>query len=298
MVGETIDRTVAFFEGRNWDYELIVVNDGSLDQSWDILRAKALQNSHVIAINLLRNYGQPNATFCGLEKSTGDFVVTLDDDLQNPPEEILHLIQKAHNGFDVVFGRFHKKRHSLYRRLGSKFMGFITAKIFPKPKDLVISNFRIIRRDVVDKICSFRTNYPYTSGLILMFSSNPVNVWVEHQPRKEGRSQYGFFKIAEIVMRLLFNYSTYPLRWISVVGLVISSFSFLLGLFYILKAFFFRGQPPPGWTTVVVLLSFFNGMTILTLSMLGEYMLRLLNQTSNVKTYYVKEIVKSENSYV
>ena len=290
IVGETIDRTVAVFEGHGWDYELILVNDGSRDQSWDLLREKALANPHITAINLLRNYGQHTALFCGFRESTGDYVITVDDDLQNPPEEIIHLVNKAGEGHDVVFGRFREKKHDWYRRLGSLLIRAINRRIFHQSKDLVLTNFRIIRRDVVDRICSYHTSYPYITGLALMFSVNPTNVWVEHQGRPVGKGNYNLFKIIELVMRILFNYSSFPLRLVSMVGAMISALSLLLGLYYLGKAIF-KGITVPGWTTVVVLLSFFNGIIILILSMLGEYTVRLLNQTSSTEDYHVKEII-------
>jgi len=290
MVGETIDRTVAFFEQHSWDYELILVNDHSRDRSWEILRQRALTNRRLVAINLLHNYGQHTAILCGFRKSSGDYVITLDDDLQNPPEEMIHLITKITEGYDLVFGRFREKKHSLYRRVGSLLINMINERIFHKPDNLVCTNFRIIRRDVIDRICSYRTGYPFVTGLALMFSDNPTNVWVEHQERSVGTSNYNLFKILELVMRILFNYSTFPLRLVSAIGLTISCLSFLLGLYYLARAVFV-GTSVPGWATTVVLLSFFNGMTLLILSMLGEYTMRLLNQVSYVEYYEIKEII-------
>ncbi|MFC1698981.1 glycosyltransferase family 2 protein [Candidatus Omnitrophota bacterium] len=291
IVAETIDRTVAFFEKQAWDYELILVNDASSDGSWQVLRNKALANPQIIAINLLRNYGQHIAVFCGFQKSTGDYVITLDDDLQNPPEEIIHLIEKAKQGHDAVFGRFHTKRHTGYRRLGSILIGAVNKRIFYKPKNLVLTNFRIIRRDVVNRICSYRTNYPYITGLTLIFSSNRANVWVEHKKRPKGRSNYTFFTIAKLVMLILFNYSAYPLHLVSMGGLVITAISLILGLAYLSRALFF-GTTVPGWATVVVLLSFFNGVIIFILSMLGEYTARLLKQVSSTDTYHINEVIQ------
>ncbi len=290
VVGETIDRTVAFFEKRGWDYELILVNDRSRDQSWNVLQEKALTNVHIMAINMLQNYGQHTAVLCGFQRSTGDYVITLDDDLQNPPEEIIHLVEKAREGYDLVFGRFREKKHASYRRFGSILIRTINQRIFHAPPDLVLTNFRIVRRDVVDRICSYRTSYPYITGLSLMFCANPANVWVEHQARPVGKSNYSLFKIIELVMRILFNYSTYPLRLVSVAGLIISGLSFLLGLYFLGKAIFI-GTNVPGWATTVVLISFFNGITLLIVSMLGEYIMRLLNQVSYTDYYEIKEIV-------
>ena len=293
IVGETIDRTVALFEERGWTYELLLVNDGSSDGSWDLLREKALRNPHILAINLLRNYGQHTATFCGLQKSTGEYVITMDDDLQNPPEEIVHLIEKAHENHDVVFGRYRRKQHAKYRRMGSYVIGMINRRVFHQPKGMVVSTFRIIRRDVVDRICSYNTAYPYISGLALVFSVSPENVWVEHRPRTVGKGQYNFAKLAELSRRILFNYSAFPLHLVSMLGMIVSGLSFLLGSYYLARALFV-GFSVLGWATVVVLLSFFNGILILIVSMLGEYNIRLLQQINSPSSYHVKEVVRSQ----
>jgi hypothetical protein len=163
-------------------------------------------------------------------------------------------------------------------------------KIFAKPKDLVLSNFRIIRRDVVERICSYQTGYPYIPGLVLMFCSKPGNVMVEHHQRKIGKSGYNWIKIVQLVMRILFNYSSFPLRLVTGAGFVLSLLCFALALFYLLRTII-TGTSVPGWATVVVLLSFFNGMSLFVLGMLGEYLVRLINQTSRGAIYYVKEAV-------
>jgi polyisoprenyl-phosphate glycosyltransferase len=288
IIGQTVARTAAFFEAQGWAYEIILVNDGSPDNSWAIMRQIALENPNVLSINLLRNYGQHTALYCGLQHSRGDFVITLDDDLQNPPEEIVNLVKKIQEGYDLVFGRFRQKEHESYRRLGSRLIGYINEKIFDKPDDLILTNFRIIRRDVVERICAYQTNAPYIPGLALMFATNPGNVWVEHQKRPVGRSNYSFLKILELVMRILFNYSAYPLRIVSTAGIIVAALSFVLGIYYLIRAIFI-GIAVPGWATLVVLVAFFNGLSLLILAMLGEYLIRLLNQVTSSKSYYVKE---------
>jgi glycosyltransferase involved in cell wall biosynthesis len=290
IVGETVDRTVAFFEKQGWSYELILVNDGSRDRSWDVLREKAQGNSRIVAVNLLHNYGQHTAVYCGLEISRGDYVITLDDDLQNPPEEIVHLVEKANEGHDVVYGRYQQKKHTLYRRLGSKLIGAVNRRIFGRPAELVLTNFRLVRRDVVERVCAYRTVYPYITGLTIMFAANPANVWVEHHERGAGESQYSLLTILKLVMRILFNYSAWPLRVVSTSGMIVAGLSFALGLYYLGKRLF-GDVSVPGWTTVVVLLSFFNGISLLVLGMLGEYVVRLLNEVNAGKSYHIREII-------
>jgi polyisoprenyl-phosphate glycosyltransferase len=288
IIAQTVKRTAAFFEAQGWSYEIILVNDGSPDNSWTIVRQIALENPHVLGLNLLRNYGQHTALYCGLQHSQGDYAITLDDDLQNPPEEIVHLAAKAAEGHDLVFGRFRHKEHDSYRRAGSRLIGLINEKIFDKPDDLVLTNFRIIHRDVVERICAYQTNAPYIPGLALMFATNPANVWVEHHKRLVGKSNYNFLKILELVMRILFNYSAYPLRIVSAAGIIVASLSFVLGVYYLMRAIF-GGIAVPGWATLVVLVAFFNGLSLLMLAMMGEYLIRLLNQVTTSKSYYIKE---------
>jgi glycosyltransferase involved in cell wall biosynthesis len=290
LVGQTVDQTVAFFERHQYHYEVILVNDGSPDQSWSVIREKALHNPRIIAIDLLKNYGQHTALLCGFQHSQGDYVITLDDDLQNPPEEIENLIQATTQGYDVVFGQFRKKEHAGYRRLGTRLIGLINRHVFEKPADLVLSNFRIIRRDVVDRICSYRTAYPYIPGLVLMFSSNPGNVWVEHRKRPVGKSNYNFRRILTLMTRILFNYSAVPLQFVSTIGLIVSVASMLYGLAFLVRGAFI-GSAVPGWTSVVVLLSFLNGINLLVMGVLGEYVVRLVNQSSAVQSYHVQTIV-------
>ncbi|MBI5136218.1 MAG: glycosyltransferase family 2 protein [Nitrospirae bacterium] len=290
IVGETLDRTARFFEERGLSYEIIAVNDGSRDGSWQVIAARARANPRIIAVNLLKNYGQHNANMCGFQQSRGDWVVTMDDDMQNPPEEIAHLIDKAAEGHDLVIGRFRQKKHAFYRRVGTILIKAVNERIFKKEKDLVLTNFRLIRRDVVDRVCAYKTSYPYIPGLSLMFSNSRANAWVEHRPRAVGATNYSLAKIVSLVATILFNYSSYPLRFVGAIGLGISALSFLLGGYYLLAALLHTTEVP-GWTTLVVLLSFFNGVVILILSMLGEYLVRLINQSSSAESFHVREVV-------
>jgi glycosyltransferase involved in cell wall biosynthesis len=291
VVGTTVDRIVETFEAANLSYELVLVNDGSKDGSWEVIAQKARNNPRVVALNLLQNYGQHNANLAGLRESTGDYVITMDDDGQNPADQALVLIDEAMTGKDVVFGRFERKQHAGYRQLGSKMIGLINRRVFAQPPDLVVSNFRILRRDVVDRICASRTAYPYMTGQALMYSSNRSNVLVRHEARQVGKSSYNIAKILKLVLTILFSYSLFPLRLAALAGFAIAGVSFLLGVAYFIRALFVD-SPVEGWTTIVVLLSIFNGVTIALLSMLGEYVVRTLNAVSAHDTYHVLDRVK------
>jgi len=288
IVATTIDRTVAFFESHGFSYEVILVNDGSTDGSWDVLQRAPARYPHVRVINLLRNYGQHNANLCGLRRATGDYVITMDDDLQNPPEEIIHLIEKAMTGPDVVFGQFRHKAAPSTRTIGSKVIGLLNRRIFAQPPDLVVSNFRILRRDVVDRICNSRSAYPYITGQALLYSSKPANVEVEHAPRQAGKSTYSPIRLAKLVLRILFSYSLFPLRLSAAIGFVIAVLSFAIGTAFAVHHLLGNSRVE-GVTTIIVLLSFLNGIIIMMLSMLGEYVLRTLRQVTETESYHVLE---------
>jgi glycosyltransferase involved in cell wall biosynthesis len=292
IISKTVSQIIKIMDFEKIKVEIILINDGSPDNSWSIIRGLALKFDEVKAINLVKNFGQHNAVLCGFEHAKGDYIITMDDDLQNPPSEIIPLIDRIKNtDFDLVFGKFKQKKHAQHRKLGTKLVGYLNYKVFNKPKDITLTNFRIVRRDVIDRVLSYKTSYPYIPGLLLMFASKIGNVEVNHESRMIGNSNYTLRKIISLMSRLLINYSSYPLRLLSSIGLVISFLSFFTGVIYILKEFFF-GSSVQGWTTLVVLVSFLGGFIIALLGVIGEYLSRILDQLSSNKSYFVKEVVE------
>ncbi len=290
FVAETVRQTLDAFQQFELNCEIVLVNDGSPDNSWQAISDLAEQYEQVVAINLLKNYGQHTAVFCGMKYATGDYLITIDDDLQNPPLEIIKLIHKIQEGYDLVFAKFYQKKHSLYRRLGSKVIGYLNKKVFHKPDDITLTNFRIFSRAVAERTLQHRTYYPYIQGLLLMYASKVTNTMTEHHPRIEGTSNYSLLNIAKLTARLLFNYSSYPLQFLTFLGFGIALLSFGIGTFYLVKALLF-GSMVQGWTTLAVLLSFFNGFIIIMLGVLGEYVTRMMSQMSSESAYHVKEVV-------
>jgi polyisoprenyl-phosphate glycosyltransferase len=291
IVGTTIDRTLAVFRDAGLRHELILVNDGSEDGSWAVISERARTTPGVVAIDLLRNYGQHHANVAGLRESRGDYVITMDDDLQNPPDQALLLIGRAMEGHDVVFGRFETKQAAGYRRLGSRLISMINRRVFGQPANLSVSNFRILRRDVVDRIITSRTAHPYITGQALMYSSQRANVDVRHEPRPVGSSNYNLLRIVRLVMTILFSYSSFPLRLGALLGFVLAGLSFAFGAYLVISRLVTDSRVP-GWTSVMVLLSMFNGFSIALLSILGEYVVRTLNAVSDPVSSHVADLVR------
>lgn len=292
IVGETIDRTLRVFEEHGHSCEVILVNDGSTDASWQVIRDKAPTRPNVIAINLLKNYGQHAALLCGFQHSRGDWVVTMDDDLQNPPEEILHLIDGANRGHDVVCGRFRQKAHPLYRRLASKIIGRIDRHVFRKPKGLALTNFRIIRRDVIERILAYPTPYPYIRGLMLICSTNPTDVWVDHHPRPGGGTSYSFGRLLTFATRIVFSSTTVPVRAVMACGIAVMAVSALMGLYLIAHTWLVPQAVASPMVWVLIGVGLLNGITITAVGIVGEYVVALARQGRPV--YQVQQVIGAE----
>ena len=291
-IGKLIDELVFFFIKAKLDFEIVLVNDGSHDSSWEIIKKKIIKYpKKICAINLLNNHGQQVANYCGFENSSGDYVITMDDDMQNPVSEIKKLILKSKEDYELIIGEYYKKNHSLVRNFGSKVVRYINSKIFNIPKKLYLSNFRLIKKSLIKRILELNIQYPYLPGLLVKYSVKSTNVKVKHDKRKIGSSKYNSKKITKLIFEILFNYSIYPLRVITIIGFSISLLSLCLGLFYFIKALI-NGTSVEGWTTVVVLISFLGAWILMTLFVLGEYIIRILRSLINNKIYFIKEIIK------
>lgn len=292
LVADTVQETRQVLENTDFSFEVILVDDGSQDDSWAVIAGLARHHDDVVAMRLLRNYGQHNANLAGFRISRGEWIVTMDDDGQNPPTAIPAMLATAIDGdHDVVFGRFDRKKASGLRALGSRAIGLMNRRLFGQPPDLVVSNHRVLHREVVDRICSDASRYPYITGQALLYSASPVNVDVEHRARREGASSYTVRRILQLVLRILFSYSLAPLHIAAIAGGLIAILSFMAGGFYLAKGMI-AGTNVPGWTTIVVLLAFFQGVTLVILAMLGEYVVRTLNQVSSRPTYHVAKVIE------
>ncbi|MCG8320615.1 MAG: glycosyltransferase family 2 protein [Cytophagales bacterium] len=287
---ELYQRLSATFEKMGASFEVIFVNDKSSDTSYAVLRKihkRYPENTTII--DLLKNYGQHNAIMCGFNYSRGAYVITIDDDLQNPPEEIPALFKKLEEGYDVVFGIPEEKNHKAYKNLGSLMIRKLNRKIFHLKDKMSFSSYRIIRREVVDEAKSIKTPFPYISGMLLTITTSVTNHKVEHLARKYGRSNYNLAKLIHLSFNLLINYSSIPLRIVAVFGFTISIISLIIGLGYIFKQLFI-GKAPEGWTTLIVFISFYNALFLVFFSILGEYISRLLKESSKISQFVVRTV--------
>ena len=210
------------------DYEIIFVNDNSSDNSWQIIEEICQANEWVKGIDLRKNVGQHNATFAGLKYASGKTIVTMDDDGQNNPSDILPLSTKVKEGYDVVYANYKIKKHNFFRRIGSSINNFFITLLFNKKSDLTVNAFRAFSNDINAEIIKNKSPYIYLDGLILLLTDNISKVYVDHEERKTGKSNYSFLKLINLWIIVATGYSIVPLRIASFFGIFFSIFGFLL----------------------------------------------------------------------
>ena len=279
-------------DGMHRSYEIIFVDDGSPDKTWDVVRELAESHRTVRAVQLMRNRGQAFATLCGLSHARGQIVVTMDDDLQHPPGELPKLLDalESNQDLDCVFGSFPDKQHAAYRNFGSRIMSWVMQKAFHLPRNLRSSSFRAMRRTLVRAILDHRTANPSLAVLIFSSTSRIKSIAVEHAPRYAGNSQYTIAKQIRLALDGICNVSVFPLRAISCAGMAICGLSVVMIAIFLYK-YATGAIGVPGWTTVVVLLSFFSGMILLALGVFGEYMVRILREVRGTPPYVERQCI-------
>jgi glycosyltransferase involved in cell wall biosynthesis len=267
-------------------HEIVLVNDGSPDDSETVCRALERRTDvPVTFVNLSRNFGEHNAVMAGLAFARGDYVITMDDDLQNPPEEVARLVAYARDQkLDVVYTRYRTKQHALWRNLGSRFANWVANLVLEKPKDLYLSSFRCVSAFVVENVLRYQGPYPYIDGLIMQVTRNVGSLEVLHLPRAEGRSNYTLRRLVRLWLNMFVNFSVIPLRFSALVGFLTSILGVIWAVFTILEAL--TGKPPEGWASLMVAVLLLSGLQLMLLGIVGEYLGRVF-LTANRKPQYI-----------
>lgn len=278
---ELYERLTAVFQGISPKYEFLLVDDASTDDSWKIMQQLRGRDARVKIIQHARNFGQHRATHCGLRHSQGEYVITMDDDLQHPPEEIPKFVEviRYRNEIDAVIGTYMSKHHSAWRNLCSLILNLADSHAFGKDIHLKLTSFRILRRATVREIAQLNIRNPRIGHLLLSVTDRIINITVAHHPRKHGRSGYSVHRLVSDALDNILSYSSLPLRIVSYVGFGSSILSFALGI-YILIKYLAGAIAVQGWTTTILLLLFFFGVLLLCFGIVGEYLMRILRQVS------------------
>jgi len=272
-------------------FEIIFVDDNSKDLSWDTLK-KIKENGaeHITLVQLKKNVGQHNAIICGFNFCSGEIIITMDDDLQHPPEEINKLIaQYEKNHADVVYGIYKNRQHGIVRSTGSK-MAQKSSKYFANNKKGTGSSFRLFSRAIVDRLKGHLQNFIYIDEIIHWYTGNIEAVEVDHHPRKEGKSSYSIFKLTRMYFSVLINFVAWPLKAITFIGVSFSLISFIIGVLYIIKKVFFNVDVP-GFTAIIVLLCFSTSLMLMSLGIIGQYLFKIYHQQNGKPPYYINTVL-------
>lgn len=277
------------------DYEIILVNDGSPDNTWDVIRdiASKRDKDKVIGINFAKNFGQHAALMAGLGKSKGDYVVCLDDDGQTPANEVFKLLNALDEGADAVYARYGHKQHSLFRNFGTAMNEWMASAMLGKPKDLFVSSYFAVRRFVVNEMIKYESSYPYVIGLVLRTTKRIVNVDVNHRKREVGASGYTFSKLMALWINGFTAFSIKPLRIATLSGTAFAFLGFLYGIFTIIKKFV-NPDVPVGFSALMSAMIFIGGMLMLMMGMVGEYLGRVYISQNRNPQYVIRETTLDE----
>jgi undecaprenyl-phosphate 4-deoxy-4-formamido-L-arabinose transferase len=269
-------------------YEVILVNDGSRDQSWEVICALARERPEVKGINLMRNFGQHNALLCGIRAARYDVVVTLDDDLQNPPDQIPKLLARLAEGFDVVYGTPDRPQHGLWRNLATQATKFALAGFVGSRAAHDVSAFRAVRTSVRDAFTGFRGPYVCLDVLLAWGTTRFGSVPVRHEARRAGASQYTVRRLVTHALNLMTGFSTRPLQLASWIGFALTLFGAGL-LALVLARYLLHGATVPGFPFLASVISIFSGAQLFALGVIGEYLARMHFRMLDQPTYVVRQ---------
>lgn len=289
-LGELVERLFATLEPLGRPFEIILIDDRSPDDSWNVLKAQRERYGERIRIALLtRNQGQHNALLCGFSMATGDVVVTIDDDLQNPPEEIPKLLDAIDHGYDLAIACYEAKQHTAGRNAGGRFIDGLIRRMFELPDDFGLTSFRAADAALIREANSMGGVFPYVTCMLLTHSGRPTNVTVRHDPRKYGSSNYTLQRSLSLAANLLFSYSSLPIRAVAILaafGVVVATIAAITT-----AAIALAGPTVPGWASTLLVVTASNAITLTCLTILAIYVGRTNRDLSGTHTRFsIREI--------
>ncbi|MDD3877596.1 MAG: glycosyltransferase [Bacteroidales bacterium] len=270
--------------------EIILINDYSSDSSHSECLKLYNENKDIVKyLSLARNFGEHNAVMAGLNKATGDYTVIMDDDFQNPIEEVIKLIDFASNSdFDVVYTYYDEKKHKLWRNFGSMLNNYMATILLKKPKKLYLSSFKCLNKFLVGEIIKYDLPYPYIDGLILRATANIGTIQVNHEKRLKGKSGYTLIKLLKLWSNMFTSFSVIPLRISIFVGLFFAITGFLFGIYSIIEHFMVPGLPA-GFSLTITAIFTFAGIQLISLGMIGEYIGRIFISQNKHPQFTIKK---------
>jgi undecaprenyl-phosphate 4-deoxy-4-formamido-L-arabinose transferase len=276
------------------NYEFILVNDCSKDNTWEVLKTLSVQMTNVISVNLAKNSGQHGAIMAGFHYVSGDYIVVSDDDGQTPMKAIGQMLEKIEDGYDIVTTEWiTKSKRSVVRRLGTKISDWMNRVLLGAPQGIVLSIFFAARRFIIDEMIKYDNPYPYITGLLIRTSHNIGTVKVEQLDRQSGESGYSFHKLLSLWLNGFTAFSVLPLRVTTFIGVLSAVFGFLYGLYILIRKLFIDNIAP-GWSSTIAVILFMSGVILCVLGLIGEYIGRIYICLNNSPQFVIKEIINDK----
>jgi len=280
-------RLVSVLAQLSAEYEIIFVNDASIDGSWQEIKKIKEKNPSVVGINLMKNYGQHNALLCGIRKAKNELIVTLDDDLQNPPEEIPKLINKLNDSFDVVYGTPEKEGHGLFRNLASVITKMALKTTMGIENGKNVSAFRVFRSGLREAFKHYRGSFISIDVLLTWGTDRFSGIPVKHNIRKHGKSNYTFRKLFTHALNMITGFSVLPLQIASFLGFMFALFGLFIFI-YVISIFLIYGSPVQGFPFLASIVAIFSGVQLLAIGIIGEYLARIHFSSIDKPQYAVR----------
>ena len=292
---EVCQRLVAVLETKAPGFEIILVEDCGGDRSWQVIQEIVETDSRVRGVRLSRNYGQHNALLCGIRAARGDVIVTIDDDLQNPPEEIPKLLDKLAAGFDVVYGAPEREQHGFLRDRASQITKIALQNAMGAKNARHVSAFRAFRTALRDAFERYQSPFVSIDVLLTWGTTRFAHIKVRHDPRTVGASNYTVRKLVTHALNMMTGFTTIPLQLASLAGFGFAVFGLLI-LTYVLLSFFVRGGSVPGFAFLASIVAIFSGVQLFALGIIGEYLARIHLRTMDRPAYLVGEVASEEKT--
>ena len=271
------------------EFELILVDDGSKDRSFEVMQELRAKDNRVRIIQMARNFGQHPALLCGFAHVKGDFVVTMDDDLQHQPEELPKMINvmRERDDVDAIIASYEGRQHGFIRKLGTKFSVWATSKMLGKDPDLQITSYRLIRRFLVDAMVKTNTYLPQIGNLLVLTSNRIINVPVQHAARVYGKSGYSFKRLVKDLIYDITSHTAFPLLMVRNIGIASFLVSMVMAVYFLVRYFAF-GVSVEGWTSLMMVMLAFFGLILLSIGIMGIYLMNILNEAKKMPHYVVR----------
>ena len=288
VVRDIVDTVLA---RREFQYEIILVNDNPPDDTWNVICEMCRNNPNIHGICFTKNFGQHAALMAGYRKVTGDIVVSLDDDGQNPPQEMFKLIDALNEKTDLVYAKYIQKKRSLFRNFGSKVNDWMVQWLLNKPKELYLASYYAAKRFIIDEMVKCENPFPYIDGLALRTTSEYINVDIVHKERAAGNSGYSIAKLIGLWMNGLTSFSVKPLRIATFSGFFISLFGLVLAIIIIIQKLILKDSVSVGWPSIMTVVLILDGAIMIMLGLVGEYVGRIYVTMNKSPQYVIKDEV-------